>query len=179
MTGPPPRAWGQRCSYFVSECRVNRPTPTSMGTTVLRFGKSSSSPPAHPHEHGDNTIILVTFLLEFRPTPTSMGTTGVCDIGEVGRPGPPPRAWGQRGCSAMPQLIISGPPPRAWGQPISSPFTPHTAPGPPPRAWGQRNLINTIRTALLAHPHEHGDNATTEKGRYARTRPTPTSMGTT
>ena len=112
--GPPPRAWGQH-SPLVIVLPLIRTTPTSMGTTHGRtfsvrvwvgpppraWGQFSHGSAAftlisdHPHEHGDNELLIRFLRCLHRTTPTSMGTTPLAKADGQILNGPPPRAWGQ------------------------------------------------------------------------------------
>ena len=72
LIGSPPRAWG-RLSEGRRACRVNRFTPTCVGTAtaILTFLPAHL---VHPHVRGDGRRIAI------------------CHIGYLGSP---PRAWGR------------------------------------------------------------------------------------
>ncbi len=58
--GTPPRAWGQPWALARRKPAFRRYTPTSVGTTGDSPVISAPTRPVHPHERGDNFLLLET-----------------------------------------------------------------------------------------------------------------------
>ena len=178
VLGPPPRAWGQpRLPGDRSPGR--RSTPTSVGTTDARTIDNKACT-VHPHERGDNAIVLSLKVGSFEFHPHERGDNAPTRMSRQPTVGPPPRAWGQRGPCPASQCRRRSTPTSVGTTSLSHPrrasfaVHPHERGdnearvdcepdvyGPPPRAWGQRMIFAVPETVSRSTPTSVGTTPST------------------
>ena len=196
--GPPPRAWGQLAVSPITLFAFNGPPPRAWGQlrrTFYHFDRFTD----HPHEHGDNALVLAWKLWKRRTTPTSMGTTFSVLILAYESSRTTPTSMGTTTITAQSKLNLLRTTPTSMGTTLVRLNHERSHYRTTPTSMGTTSYDNFQSELRTDHPHEHGDNRFASRitpsspgppprawGQLrlkqppiSTTRTTPTSMGTT
>jgi len=197
LYGSSPRTWGTRALDRLQTTH-RRFIPTYMGN-ALSQSRTTTSPPVHPHVHGERALPLGAVLYVFGSSPRTWGTLPTDPIDHLvarfiptymgnaasrkrpkARGSVHPHVHGERSTNAPARPFPDGSSPRTWGTPLDNKF-----------GWSRRRFIPTYMgnasvrpfptSGAPVHPHVHGERVVfrgvrlTDFGSSPRTWGTPTA----
>ena len=187
---------GKTPGFFAFYCYTSETPPRAWGRREFA-NEGSAAHQKHPHERGEDWLLLLLSILTSGNTPTSVGKTD--DWHEhLSYSEKHPHERGEDASKNAFSFFVMETPPRAWGRPAPSSSS-STRSRNTPTSVGKTLPIHGLLSETRKHPHERGEDSavaistTCSKetpprawGRptrlvlaFLRSRNTPTSVGKT